>query len=386
MTASAADCSRAGLQELERLGLAERERGDRWTISASAEPTLRALSERGDIIRTMQRAMGEMQRSLAIHDADDASARPIVGRIAAKGLVDELQDRGFLVVDALDGRAHYVRLPDRAELAAFPVGGVVEVCGAAREPRPADRTIAAETGPDGFYRADRHLAAVRAAARPSDNPDAYVTAHVRRLEAMRQAGLVERVSEGVWRVPADYLDRAAAHEASQSAGAVVELRSHLDIRAQARAIGATWLDRALIEDVRPAPVGFGAEVRAALDDRRSMLEAEGLATRRGQRLILTRDLLATLRTKDVAQAGTRMATETGLDIDLPVTATRCAACTGARLCWRAVGSRCSMTGSASASSPGNPYSSSSSAARCARWFAAALSHSTFRGSVALACD
>ncbi|WP_375429506.1 DUF3363 domain-containing protein, partial [uncultured Sphingomonas sp.] len=175
------------------------------------------------------------------------------------------------------------------------------------------RTIAAETGPDGIYRIDRHLAAARAAARPGDDPDGYVTAHVRRLEAMRQVGIVERVSEGVWRLPPDYLNRAAAYEASRSAGAIVELCSHLDVRAQARAIGATWLDRALIEDVRPAPVGFGAEVRAALDDRRSMLEAEGLATRRGQRLILARDLLTTLRTRDVAQAGKRVSGETGLD-------------------------------------------------------------------------
>ena len=304
---------RGRLRELERFGLAEQQRGDRWTISASAEPTLRALGERGDIIRTMQRAMGDAQRSLAIHDAGDASARPIVGRVAAKGLRDELQDRGFLVVDGLDGRAHYVRLPDRAELAAFPVGSVVEVRGAAREPRSADRTIAAETSADAIYRADRHLAAARAAARPGDDPGGYVTAHVRRLEAMRQAGIVERVSEGVWRVPTDYLDRAAAHEANRSVGALVELRSHLDVRAQARAIGATWLDRALIEDLRPAPAGFGAEVRAALDDRRSMLEAEGLATRRGQRLILARDLLTTLRTRDVARAGKRMAGETGLD-------------------------------------------------------------------------
>ena len=94
----------------------------------------------------MQRAMDGENRSLAIHDAGDASARPIVGRVAAKGLVDELQDRGFLVVDGLDGLAHYVRLPDRAELAAFPVGGVVEVRGASREPRPADRTIVDRRG------------------------------------------------------------------------------------------------------------------------------------------------------------------------------------------------------------------------------------------------
>lgn len=301
------------LQELERLGIAEQGRGNRWMISARAEPTLRALGERGDIIRTMQRGLGDAKRPFAIHDAGDAAARPIVGRIAAKGLVDELQDCGYLVVDGLDGRAHYVRLPDRAELATFPVGGIVEVRGAAREPRPADRAIAAQVGPDGIYKVDRHLAAARASARGGDGSEGYVAAHVRRLEGMRQVGIVERVSNGVWRVPADYLDRAAAHEVSRSTGAVVELRSHLDLRAQARAIGATWLDRALIDDVRAAPVGFGADVRAALDDRRTLLEAEGLAARRGQRLVLARDLLATLRAKDVHQAGRRLAGETGLE-------------------------------------------------------------------------
>lgn len=41
------------LRELERLGLAEPVALDRWSLSASAEPTLRAMGERGDIIRTM---------------------------------------------------------------------------------------------------------------------------------------------------------------------------------------------------------------------------------------------------------------------------------------------------------------------------------------------
>ena len=42
------------LQELERLGLAEAQGSMRWALSSSAEPTLRAMGERDDIIRTMQ--------------------------------------------------------------------------------------------------------------------------------------------------------------------------------------------------------------------------------------------------------------------------------------------------------------------------------------------
>ena len=300
------------LQVLEQLGLAEPQATGRWRIAPEAEPTLRAMGERGDIIRTMQRAVGGTERPLAVFDAEAAPAS-VVGRVAAKGLADELTDRGFLVVDGVDGRAHYVALAPGADLSAYPTGGIVEIRAAAREPRPADRTLAAQAGADGLYRPDRHLADARRDARPGDDPNGYVAAHVRRLEALRRASIVERLDNGFWRVPSDYLDRAAAHEAGRFGGASVELRSHLPIGRQTRAIGATWLDRTLIDGASPAPGGFGAEVRTALDERRVFLVEEGLATRRGQRLILARDLLATLRDREVAQVGRSLAAETGLD-------------------------------------------------------------------------
>ncbi len=83
------------------------------------------MGERGDIIRTMQRALGSAERPLAVFDATASVPARIVGRIAAKGLADELQDRGYLVIDGIDGRAHYVALPTGADLSAFPTGGVV---------------------------------------------------------------------------------------------------------------------------------------------------------------------------------------------------------------------------------------------------------------------
>lgn len=301
------------LQTLERLGLADAEGPGRWSLSRGAEPTLRAMGQRGDIIRTMQRALRGAERPLAIFDAADGPAAPVLGRVAGKGLADELQDRGYLIVDGLDGRAHYVPLPPSAELASFPMGAVVEVRGTVREPRPADRTIAAQAGSTGTYHVDLHLADAHRSARSGADPEGFVAAHVRRLEALRQAGIVERVEQGVWRLPADYLDRAAAFETERAGGAVVELRSHLDVRTQARAIGATWLDRALIEGSSPSPAGFGAEVRDALGERRSFLVEEGLAIRRGQHLIFAGDLLATLRAREVDQVGSRVAAETGME-------------------------------------------------------------------------
>ena len=79
------------LQYLRRLGLADEVQPDTWAIHADAEKTLRALGERGDIIRTMQRAMSGEPRELAVFEPGD-DGRPILGRVAAKGLADELLD------------------------------------------------------------------------------------------------------------------------------------------------------------------------------------------------------------------------------------------------------------------------------------------------------
>ena len=59
------------LQRLQRLGLADEAQPGTWTVHNDAEKTLRALGERGDIIRTMQRAMrGEPRGRLRAGAAD----------------------------------------------------------------------------------------------------------------------------------------------------------------------------------------------------------------------------------------------------------------------------------------------------------------------------
>ena len=302
------------LQALETLGLAGKESGDAWVISPKAEQALRTMGERGDIVRTMQRALGGAERPLDIHTDPSSSAAPVIGRVAGKGLADELQDRGYLVVDGIDGRAHYVELPAGAGLADYPKGAIVEVRAAANEPRPADRAIAALAQTDGLYRTGEHLADAERRVRPGDDPRGFVEAHVRRLEALRRAGIVERVEAGVWRVPPDFLDRAAAHEASKGSGVSVTVRSHLRLEEQVRATGSTWLDRNLLGgEPAPAASGFGAEVRSALAARQEVLVEDGLATRRAHRVVLATNLLSTLRDREVSKAAQVISAETGLE-------------------------------------------------------------------------
>ncbi len=58
--------------------------------------------------------------------------------------------------------------------------------------------------------------------------------------------------------------------------------------------------------------GFGAEVRDALVKRADHLTTEGLASRQGPRTVFARDLLETLRRREIDAASAKLSAETGL--------------------------------------------------------------------------
>ena len=91
------------------------------------------------------------------------------------------------------------------------------------------------------------------------------------------------------------------------------VRSDMDLSAQVRARGATWLDRRnLSSDGRDLGGGFGTEVRAAMEARAEHLADEGLARRQGQRIIFARGLLDTLQRRELDMVAKDLSAEIGL--------------------------------------------------------------------------
>jgi type IV secretory pathway VirD2 relaxase len=223
-------------QVLERLGLAEPLGPASWALRPQAEATLRELATRGDIIRTMHRALqgAGVERpasDLAIHGD---TPNPVTGRLLARGLDDELKGTAYAVIDGTDGRVHHIRFVDLDATSDAPAGAVVEF---------------------------RRFADARGQERTA-----------------------------------------------------LAVRSDLPIEQQVAADGATWLDRRLL-DRAPVPLaanGFGVEVGAALTARTEHLVSEGLARRQGQRVVFVRDLLNTLRRRELDVAAVRASAETGL--------------------------------------------------------------------------
>ncbi|MBI5320530.1 VirD2 family relaxase/mobilization nuclease [Bradyrhizobium sp.] len=225
------------MRTLERLGLAEPTGPARWVLADDAEQRLRALGERGDIIKRLHKSLAKDGASRALSSwalEGEGHGEPVIGRLIARGLDDELRGTAFAVVDGIDGRVHHLRLPDIDAAGDGPIGGIVEL----------------------------------------------------------------RRFEDTWG-----RQRIA-----------LAVRSDLNLDQQIAAEGATWLDRRLVarEPGDLSRAGFGAEVRGALDRRIDALAERGLVRRDGDKVILGRNLIGTLRTRELDAAGKRLSEETGL--------------------------------------------------------------------------
>ena len=224
------------LRRLEVLGVAGQVGPGQWVIKSEAETVLRELALRGDIIKRMHRALAEhgIERGSTNYVlAGESLDVPVIGRLVARGLDDELKGTAYAVVDGVDGRTHHIRLPHLDAAGDSRPGSIVEL--RAYENARGDRRVA------------------------------------------------------------------------------IAIRSDLDLKQQISATGATWLDRQAIarEPVAMSEGGFGAEVREAMQRRADHLVGEGLAERQGHRITFARNLIDTLRRRELDAVTDKLASETG---------------------------------------------------------------------------
>lgn len=231
------------VRTLESLGLAQQVGKLQWYISNEAEPTLRELGDRGDIIKRIHRSLtergidrGTSNFVLASEMLDD----PVIGRLVNRGLDDELKATAYVVIDGVDGRTHHVRLTDLDATGDGALGSIVEL-------------------------------------------RRFNDAHGR----LRMA---------------------------------IAVRSDLPLEEQITASGATWLDRQAVarELVPMSDIGFGGDVRSALLRRAEHLVENGLAQRQGGRIVLARQLIETLRRREVEELSDKLASQLGRPFGKPV--------------------------------------------------------------------
>ncbi|WP_158085630.1 DUF3363 domain-containing protein [Henriciella aquimarina] len=227
------------LSHLRQLGLAKPVGEGGWRMVSGWDRVLAEMGQRGDVIRTLAHRFGRKDglERLTTFDAPRAEGRTLTGTVLAVLPDDELRDRRSVVFEDFDGRRWLIGLGETEPDAIPPEGAIVEAGARTARARSSDRVIAGiAEGAGGLYSEDIH-----AGADPSSTA-AFRHAHVRRLEALRRAGLVERMPDGVWTIPEDYLGKAAQFEGRRQGGVSLSVRSWLSLEEQIRREGVTWLD------------------------------------------------------------------------------------------------------------------------------------------------
>lgn len=173
------------LNHLDKMGLGAKISPEKWCLSEYMSDILKEMGERDDIIRQLHQGMKKDEAPhFKIYEAEN---NPLVGQVMSKGLSDELEDRYYLTLEGMDGQFWVVDMGSSEDIQEVPVGGIVSITPASGSIKPADKLIAeiAERY-QGHYSADIH-----ASFNPKDSPE-FIKSHIRRLEALRRAGMVTR--------------------------------------------------------------------------------------------------------------------------------------------------------------------------------------------------
>ena len=194
--------------KLERLGLAEQVGSSRWTLKPGLEPALRDLGVRGDIIKTMHRAMMGAGvepdvTGFALHG--DEAAEPVLGRLVARGLHDELKGTAYVIIEGVDGRTHHLTFSDLEMTGDAKSGAVVETRsyedGAGRQrlsiATRSDLTVDAQITAPGATWVDRQLLAKESSLSSGGFGASVRDAMARRVDHLVEEGLARRQGQRV---------------------------------------------------------------------------------------------------------------------------------------------------------------------------------------------
>ena len=263
--------ARRRLRHLQKLRLAEFTEANGWRLKQDWQDTLRAMGRKGDKVRELAAASrDDFQGPRAIFEPSVSKHKSMLGRVVGDGPENELQDRRYLIVDGVDGTRWHVSVGNRLPGTLPPPDAIVEVTALPPKARRADHIIARIAALNGgTYSDDLH-----ADADPTARTE-YRRAHVRRLEALRRAGIVNRDTDGKFHIPSDYLDRAAVFEVSRNGSVQMDVKSWIGLGDQIERHAPTWLDD--VSSVDTWRSGFGIEAAKAKAARIRFLHDKGWA-------------------------------------------------------------------------------------------------------------
>jgi hypothetical protein len=260
------------LEHLEVMRFAERLSSNAWSLQEGWQKELRDLGAHNDIIHQIHDVVrGDFMYYRIVRAGEPiltgarAGQEQLVGRVAGKGLSDEMKGTFYAVIEAPNGYAYHVPLDAKTADTVTP--GDVVLFGTRPElaVRPIDRRIA-EVARDarGIYALDS----------AGDERERALAG--RRLRELAREGLVSAKGPDRWTVPGDLIAKLESRPRTEPPRERLWLEKlPLPLDKTPGYPGPVWLDK--VDEAALAPWGFGAEVGRALEGRREALRGLGIA-------------------------------------------------------------------------------------------------------------
>lgn len=263
----------ARLERLEGWGLAARE-PDGWRLELDMGNQLRLMAEREGTVRLLSSSISRRPNYSVLEASRDA---PLIGELVHVGLADEFGDRLLVAVETGAGEIRYARFErpqDMAVLAGLEPGAMVTITPNRPELRPSDHAVAEVARRNGgTYSSEVHVA-----LKPDANKD-LIAANIRRLEAMRRMGVVQRSATGEFPVGANHLATALTFEERlvKRAPFSSSVNSYWSLSEQITADGPTYLDQVMRGEAEGPSGGdrLARDFEQALRQRRLFLIEQG---------------------------------------------------------------------------------------------------------------
>ena len=320
------DLIKGRLRFLAASGLAIEQPPGVFMLKEDYQDELAKIAQKSEAVKRLYGKIEDQARldDLSVYSLKGGEGETVAGRVIYKGIMDELYDRKYVVVQDMDAKLHFVPVGESRSYNRVEKDSLVVVKPGDKATGKADINInmIAENNAD-VYDATVHRAHVdeHQTYIPEEDRQQYIDAHLKRLETLEKNGVVQTLEGGGYQIPADVI--AQGEEITKKINEREKKRfyPHLNVLSTeplerlVHAEKKTWLDRELYKQEKKGPsIPYDTGVAQALAERRDWLLKNDLAIIQSNgEFALRGKALRQLDQMEVYAAGRKLAEKFGLE-------------------------------------------------------------------------
>lgn len=312
------------LRFLATSGLATEQPPGVFMLKENYQDELAKIAQKNEAVKRLHGKIPAGLDDLSVYSLKDGEGSVITGRIIDKGIMDELYDRKYVVVQDMATRLHFVPVGEARTYDAVEKGSLVTIKPGDQSTGKADhniKLIAEKQG--GVYDAAMHRAYVEQEQKyiPEEDRGRYVDFHLKRLETLEKNDVVQALGSGRYQIPSNVIEKGEEITKRINEREKKRFYPYLNVlsveplECLIHANKKTWLDKELFKQEKKGPsIPYDMAVEQALSERRDWLVKHDLAIIQSNGAFALRGkALLQLDQLEVYTAGRKLAEKLGLE-------------------------------------------------------------------------